>query len=63
MYEPYPPLSSSAPNASPGKDGDTVDNDSVSIGGSDTDREDDEFTRLKRIREEERLSRYVKQVL
>lgn len=57
VYEPYPPLSTSAPNASPRKDGDTVDNDNVSIGGSETDGEDDEFTRLKRIREEERLSR------
>lgn len=54
VYEPYPPLSTSAP---PGKEPDAVDNDKVSIGGSETDGEDDEFTRLKRIREEERLSR------
>lgn len=57
MYEPYPPISTSAPNATGINETDTVDKDNVSIGGSETDTEDDEFTRLKRIREEERLSR------
>lgn len=51
-------MSTSAPDA-PGKDTDTVDKDNVSIGGSETDEEDDEFSRLKKVREEERLSRYV----
>lgn len=57
VYEPFPAMSTSAPQGSTGKDADTVDKDNVSIGGSETDTDDDEFTRLKKIREEERLSR------
>ncbi|KAJ8966578.1 hypothetical protein NQ317_016739 [Molorchus minor] len=52
VYEPYPRISTSAPD---GNDNQPVDN--VSIGGSVTDEEDDEFSRLKKKRDEERLSR------
>lgn len=31
--------------------------DNISIGSSDTDHSDDEFARLKNIRQEERMSR------
>lgn len=44
----------SAPTTSPEDFG--ID-DKISIGGSDTDHSDDEFTRLKNMRQEERLSR------
>lgn len=33
--------------------------DNISIGSSDTDHSDDEFARLKNVRQEERLSRYL----
>lgn len=48
------PLSRSAPTASPDE---YVGGDRISIGGSDTDHSDDEFARLKNMRQEERLSR------
>lgn len=54
VYDPYPPLANSAP-------GDGADfTDRVSI-GSATDDEDD-FDSLKKKRDEERLSRYVRNV-
>lgn len=39
------------------------DKDTISIGGSDTDHSDDEFTRLKNVRQAERLSRSVQYYL
>lgn len=48
------PLAYSAPTTSPEE---FIGGDRISIGGSDTDHSDDEFTRLKNMRQEERLSR------
>uniref|UniRef100_A0A6P7G6Z3 Bestrophin homolog n=1 Tax=Diabrotica virgifera virgifera TaxID=50390 RepID=A0A6P7G6Z3_DIAVI len=54
VYDPFGHISTSAPTAShEGND----DPDKVSIGGSVTDDDDDEFSRLRKVREEERLSR------
>ncbi|CAG9822646.1 unnamed protein product [Phaedon cochleariae] len=53
IYDPFPRISTSAPGTST----DEKCQDNVSIGGSMTDEEDDEFSRLKKVREEERLSR------
>ncbi|KAJ8913440.1 hypothetical protein NQ315_017184 [Exocentrus adspersus] len=55
VYEPYPRISTSAPESNPDNNPDGE--DKVSIGNSDTEEEDDEFSRLKKKREEERLSR------
>nr|XP_023026168.1 bestrophin-4-like isoform X1 [Leptinotarsa decemlineata] len=56
VYDPFSRISTSAPGTS--GDGKGVDNaDNVSIGGSVTDEEDDDFSKLKKVREEERLSR------
>ncbi|KAJ8945000.1 hypothetical protein NQ318_010202 [Aromia moschata] len=55
VYEPYPRISSSAPDTQ-----DTGAAENVSIGGSETDEDDDEFGRLKRKRDEERLSSFHK---
>ncbi|KAJ8931044.1 hypothetical protein NQ314_016072, partial [Rhamnusium bicolor] len=55
VYEPFPRISTSAPDTNNETNADKTDN--VSIGTSDTDEEDDEFSILKRKREEERLSR------
>ncbi|XP_056630459.1 bestrophin-4-like isoform X1 [Diorhabda sublineata] len=51
IFDPFGPISRSIPGMS--HDG----NDGVSIGGSVTDDDDDEFSRLKKLREEERISR------
>ncbi|XP_018579267.1 bestrophin-4 isoform X2 [Anoplophora glabripennis] len=59
VYEPYPRISTSAPDTN-GNIPDVMDR--VSIGNSDTDEEDDEFSKLKKKRDEERLSR-IKQNL
>lgn len=57
IYDPFPQLSRSVPGTS---NNGTDDPDKVSIGGSATDEdEDDEFSRLKKLREKERLSRWV----
>lgn len=55
VYEPYPRISSSAPDTNNENSPDMA--DQVSIGSSDTEEDDDEFSRLKKKREEERLSR------
>lgn len=55
VYDPFPLMFASAPEGTTTTK-DTVDNDDISIGGSVTDEEDD-FEKLKRTRDEERLSR------